>query len=89
MPVEVNNKLILRFRTVLVVLSLALMLSVIAVLLRSAPNGSEIVSALSWPFVALAAVAGGKSAAEHLAAGGGIKGAVAALVSDAKPSEPK
>jgi hypothetical protein len=48
-------------------------------------------AALFTPFTvaiaALAAVLGGKSAVEHLGNGSGVKGAVAAIMSDAKPGE--
>jgi hypothetical protein len=47
-----------------------------------------IFTAFGISLVGLGGVLGGKSAVEHLANGNGIKGAVATLMTDAKPGEP-
>jgi hypothetical protein len=45
--------------------------------------------AFAGAVVGLGGVLGTKSAVEHLAGGSGVKGAVAALMTDAKPGEEK
>jgi len=45
-------------------------------------------SSFALAIVGLGGILGTKSAVEHLAEGGGIKGAVSALMTDAKPGEP-
>lgn len=80
-----------QWRTVLAVLSLGLLLVVSLLICAQLPEhmAIEMYGVAAWSIVGLAIVVGGKSAAQHLAAGGGIKGAVAALFTDAKPGEPK
>jgi hypothetical protein len=79
-----------QWRTALSVLTLGLMLLVglwiccnvagpVAIMVAA------IFSSFSLAIVGLGGVLGSKSAVEHLAGGGGVKGAAAALMTDAKP----
>jgi hypothetical protein len=85
-------KQLFQWRTVIAVELLGLNL-LVGLLLCCAITGpvALMASALFSPFalaiVGLAGVLGGKSAVEHLAGGSGVKGAVAALMTDAKPGE--
>lgn len=83
---------LLFWRTVIAVLALGLMTLaplVLMMLLSMPPWVPGIVSAMYPAFAGamagLAVVLGSKSTVEHLAGGGGVKGAVAALMTSAKP----
>lgn len=78
-----------QWRTVLTVLVLAVVLLAGFVLaLRAGELGAKAFADFSLALVFLAAVQASKSATEHLAGGGGVKGAITALMSPAKPEPP-
>lgn len=81
--------MILRFRTFLfALLALGFLLAGLYLCLRYAGPGVAIFAAFAAAVVGIVGVVGGKSAVEHLANGTGFKGAIAALMTDAKPGDP-
>ena len=88
-----SAKQISQWRTVLVVLLLALGLGFSFRTLVLSPAGPgefsvKLFDSLAWAFLLFAATAAGKSSIEHLASGGGLKGAFRSLLTEAKPGEP-
>lgn len=82
-----------QWRTVIAVVVLGSMLLAGWWLACSAPETSigavaTMFSAFAWAVVGLGVAVAGKSGVEHLAGGGGIKGVVAALFTNAKPEPP-
>jgi hypothetical protein len=78
-----------QWRTVVVVLALALAVLAALWLCRGAGDlGARLFPDAAYALLGLAVVAAGKSAVEHLGAGGGVKGALRALLTDAKPGDP-
>lgn len=77
----------IRWRTAIVVAFLAILVLVALWMCRGLPEkiAIELFGTAAWVFVGFAAIAAGKSLGEHLAGGGGVKGAIAALLTDAKP----
>jgi hypothetical protein len=86
-----SAKQVSQWRTVIVVVLLAVMLFAAFVVLGRrdvSDNGVKLFESLGWAFFLFAATAAGKSGIEHLAGGGGLKGAAAALLTPAKPEPP-
>lgn len=87
-----SQKQISQWRTVGVVVLLSLLLFAAFALVARRPDVSEnavkLFDALSWGFFLLAVTAAGKSGVEHLANGGGWRGAARALLTEAKPGDP-
>lgn len=88
-----STKQISQWRTVGVVLVLALLLVLSFRWLVLAPAGPgeftvKLFDTLAWALLFFAMTAAGKSSIEHLAAGGGVRGAMRALLTDAKPGDP-
>jgi hypothetical protein len=81
-------KQVSQWRTVGVVLALAVLMFVALIVVRNTEKGPELLAELGWTFVILASVAAGKSAVEHLGKGGGIRGALRALFTEVAPSDP-
>jgi hypothetical protein len=79
-----------QWRTVGAILVLAAMTLFAFWLAGRMPEGlaTHIFDTLAWTFAGMALVIAGKASVQHLAGGGGLKGAVAALLTDAKPEEP-
>lgn len=79
-----------QWRTVAVVLVLAGLGLFGFVRLLSAPGEFAVraYDTFAWTLLGLGAIAGGKSAIEHLGRGAGVKGALAALLTDSKPGDP-
>lgn len=78
-----------QWRTVATALVLAGVALGGAFALRNAGDlGGRMYGDLCWTLVLLAATVAGKSSVEHLAVGGGVKGAVTALLAPAKPADP-
>ena len=82
-------KFLTGYRTLLGILTICAMMVVeLWLCLRSAnPNAMGMFTALMWPQATCAGLLAGKSATSALAAGGGIKGAVKVLLTDAKPDD--
>ncbi len=88
-----SSRQVSQWRTVGVVLVLALMLVLAFRWIVLAPVGAgefhvRMFDSLAWTLFLLALVAAGKSSVEHLAAGGGLRGAARALFTESKPGEP-
>lgn len=88
-----SSKQLSQWRTVGAVMVLALMLVASFWCLVLSPAGPgeytvKLFDALAWTLLLFALVAAGKSSVEHLAAGGGVRGAISALLTDAKPGDP-
>jgi hypothetical protein len=89
-----SQKQLSQWRTVVVVLVVAAMLVTAFrwIATGAVPPGefiARIFDTLAWTLLFLAVTAAGKSSIEHLAGGGGVKGALRALLADSKPAEPK
>lgn len=88
-----SAKQVSQWRTVGVVLVIAGLLVLAFRWLVLSPTGpgeftSRVFDTLAYSLLGLAFVAAGKSSIEHLAAGGGLRGAVRALLTEAKPGDP-
>ncbi len=83
-----NQKAISQWRTVGTVVVLAGLMVLCLLLVADKPRGPELLGEVGWAFVLFAGVAAGKSAVEHLAVGGGLRGALNAFLTDAKPGDP-
>lgn len=88
-----SAKQISQWRTFLFgILVMGLLAAVLIVIVTrvAAPDAQVVALFSSLCTTAWIAILGhaGKSGVEHLAAGGGVKGAVAALLTDAKPGDP-
>lgn len=84
-----TNKQRNQWRTVATALVLAGVALGGAFALRNAGDmGARMYGDLCWTLVLLAATVAGKSSVEHLATGGGLKGAAAALLTPARPADP-
>lgn len=86
-------KQVSQWRTVAVVLVLATMLVISFGWLVRSPAGPgqftvQLFDTLTWGLLFFALTAAGKSSIEHLAAGGGVRGAMRVLLTDAKPGDP-
>lgn len=86
-------KQISQWRTVGVVLVLALLLVLSFRWMVLSPAGPgeftvKLFDTLAWGLLSFGLTAAGKSSIEHLAAGGGLRGALRALMTDAKPGDP-
>lgn len=76
------------YRTVLFLMFLAVLLIAAVALLRgSGETGVKMLSDVVWGVVGLGAIQGGKSSVQYLGAGGGVRGALSALLTNAKPGE--
>ncbi len=87
-----STRQVSQWRTVGVILLLAGGLGLCFWLLVRSPAGptefsTKLFDTLAWAFLLFAATAAGKSSIEHLAAGGGLRGAARALLTDAKPGD--
>ena len=84
---------LLQYRTMLTVIVLGFVLLVGLMIVMGAPVaalqiGVAVFVAFASAVVGLAGAQATKSAAQHLGGSGGIKGAVASLMTDAKPGDP-
>jgi hypothetical protein len=77
-------------RTVISVLILAAMTLFAFWLSAHMPDGlaMHLFDTLAWTFFGMALVLAGKSGVEKLAGGGGVRGAIAALMTSTKPEDP-
>lgn len=81
--------LLLRFRTFLfALLALVCLLIGLYLCLRYPTAGIAIFTAFSLAVVGIVGAVATKSSIEHLAEGSGVKGALAALMTNAKPGDP-
>lgn len=77
------------WRTVLVLCFLALVMLAGLWICRGAGDvGAKLFPDLSYALLGFAFVQAGKSSVQALAGGGGVKGAIAALMTSAKPESP-
>jgi hypothetical protein len=76
------------WRTVITVCFLACVMIALAWLLRGSEVGGKMFGDACTGLIFLAAMQAGKSSAQHLGYGGGVGGAIKALLTDAKPGEP-
>lgn len=87
-----SQKQISQWRTVGVAVVFAVLLTSILGISLWVRDPTEITVKLfenfGWTLFMFLAAAAGKSSIEHLASGGGVKGAVRALLTDAKPGDP-
>lgn len=88
-----STKQVSQWRTVGVVLVLALFLVLAFRWLVLSPAGpgeftARVFDTLAYSLLGLAVVAAGKSSIEHLAGGGGLRGAVRSFLTEAKPGDP-
>ncbi len=83
-------KLLLNFRTFLFsLLALGFLLAGLYLCLRYPGAGVAIFTAFAGAVVCIVGAVATKSTFEHLSNGTGFKGAIASLLTDAKPGEPK
>lgn len=83
-----TNAQLLRWRTVIIILAAMVVLLVAYLVGLRHPGAAALFPAMATALCALAGVGATKSAIEHLGNGGGLKGALTNLLTDAKP-EPK
>lgn len=76
------------WRTVVVVLVMAGFMLAALFITSKMPNGEKFFEHAVGGFILLAAIAASKSAVEHLATGGGLRGVAKVLMTDAKPGIP-
>lgn len=77
-----------QWRTVIAVLLLGLLLLVALLICAQMPErmAIELYGSAAWTIGVLAALVAGKSAVQHLGNGSGVRGAIAALITEAKPA---
>lgn len=82
-------KTISQWRTVAAILALGVLLLVALVVCAQLPEtfGVKLYESAAWSIVVLAVTVAGKASVQHLAGGGGVKGAIAALMTEAKPND--
>lgn len=84
---SVNSQL-LRWRTVAIVMASLLVLLVAYLVGLRHPAAGGLFDPMATAVCTIAGIGAAKSAVEHLGNGGGLRGAAAALLTDAKPGGP-
>lgn len=80
----------MKWRTVITILFLGvlLLLALVVCVRAGSDMAAKVFTDFAWGIVFLGAAQAGKSTAQALGQGSGVRGAIAALMTDAKPGQP-